>query len=75
LLDGPRAFEEILDRSYGYLRLLGLFKMIERQARDQMASVREKLGLIDHSMRNQIHILGKRVYLLALGEMNGKVQQ
>jgi Co/Zn/Cd efflux system component len=35
--------EEISDRSYGYLRPLGLFKMTERQARDQMAPVRERL--------------------------------
>jgi Co/Zn/Cd efflux system component len=43
LLDGPRTLAEISDRSYGYLRPLGLFKMTERQAGDQMASVRERL--------------------------------
>jgi Co/Zn/Cd efflux system component len=43
LLDGPKMLEEISDRSYGYLRPLGLFKMTERQARDQMAPVRERL--------------------------------
>jgi hypothetical protein len=43
LLDGPGTLEEILDRSYGYLRPLGLFRMTERQARDQMAAVGERL--------------------------------
>jgi Co/Zn/Cd efflux system component len=43
LLDGPKTLAEILDRSYGYLRPLGLFKRSERQARDRMASVRQRL--------------------------------
>jgi hypothetical protein len=43
LLDGPRTFDEILDRSYAYLRPLGLFKLTQRQIRDQTTSVRERL--------------------------------
>jgi hypothetical protein len=43
LLDGPRALEEIAHRSYGYLTPLGLFKTTERQACEQMASVRKRL--------------------------------
>jgi Co/Zn/Cd efflux system component len=43
LLDGPRTLAEISDRSYGYLRPLGLYKTTERRARDQMASVKERL--------------------------------
>ena len=43
LLDGPRTLEEITDRSYGYLKALGLFRIGERQVRDQAASVRGRL--------------------------------
>ena len=43
LLDGPRALEEIVHRSYSYLIPVGLFKTTERQAREQMASVRKML--------------------------------
>jgi Co/Zn/Cd efflux system component len=43
LLDGPKTLMEISARSYGYLAPLGLYKMTERQARNQMSSVSEKL--------------------------------
>jgi Co/Zn/Cd efflux system component len=75
LLDGPRTFAEILDRSCGYLRPLGLFKMTERQARDQMASVRERLeelmGL------GWIVCEGERYALTSLGceEVNKRLSQ
>jgi hypothetical protein len=75
LLDGPRTFAEILDRSYGYLRPLGLFKMTERQARDQMAPVRERLeelvGL------GWIVCEGERYALTSLGreEVNKRLSQ
>jgi len=65
LLDGPKTFEDILDRSYGYLRPLGLFKMTERQARDQMASVRERLEELIG--RGWIVCEGERYALTSLG--------
>jgi hypothetical protein len=43
LLEGPRTVPEILDRSYGYLRPLGLFKMTERRVRGQKASMEKRL--------------------------------
>jgi hypothetical protein len=43
MMDGPKTFEEILDRSYGYLRAAGLFRITERQVRDQAMSVRGRL--------------------------------
>jgi hypothetical protein len=43
LLDNPRALDEIVHRSYGYLVPLGLFKRTERQVRDQTASVQHRL--------------------------------
>jgi hypothetical protein len=43
LLDSPRALDEIVHRSYGYLVPLGLFKRTERQVRDQTASVQHRL--------------------------------
>jgi hypothetical protein len=75
LLDGPRTFEEILDRSYGYLRPLGLFKMTERQARDQMASVRERLEELME--RGWIVCEGERYALTSLGreEVNKRLSQ
>jgi len=75
LLDGPRTFEEILDRSYGYLRPLGLFKMTERQARDQMASVRERLEELVE--RGWTVCEGERYALTSLGcdEVNKRLSQ
>jgi hypothetical protein len=46
LLEGPRTFEEIAERSYGYLRPLGLFRITERQACNQVASVRKRLDAL-----------------------------
>ena len=43
LRDEPRTLEEISDHFYGYLRVLGLFKRTERQARNRAALVRERL--------------------------------
>jgi Co/Zn/Cd efflux system component len=75
LLDGPRTFAEILDRSYSYLRPLGLFKMTERQARDQMASMRERLKkLIEYGW---IVREGERYVLTSPGreEVNKRLSQ
>ncbi len=65
LLDGPRTLEEILDRSYGYLRALGLFRMSERQVRDQAASVRGRLE--ERIERGWIIREGERYALTPLG--------
>jgi hypothetical protein len=75
LLDGPRALEEIVRRSYGYLIPLGLFKMTERQVRDQTASVKERLeGLMELGW---IVCEGERYALTSLGreEVNKRLSQ
>jgi hypothetical protein len=43
LLDGPLTYEEILNRYYGYLRFLGLFKLTEWLVHERKASVSERL--------------------------------
>ncbi|KQC04229.1 MAG: hypothetical protein APR53_00165 [Methanoculleus sp. SDB] len=43
LLDGPRTYDEILHRFYGYLRPLGLFKKAGGPARNRMAFVNERI--------------------------------
>lgn len=75
LLDGPRTFEEIIDRSHGYLRPLGLFKMTERQARDQMTSVKERIEELVG--RDWIVCEGERYALTSLGreEVNQRLSQ
>lgn len=75
LLDGPRTFEEIVHRSYGYFRPLGLFKTTERQARDQTVSVKERLeDLMEHGW---IVCEGERYALMSLGreEVNKRLSQ
>jgi hypothetical protein len=75
LLDGPRTQEEISNRSYGYLKMLGFFKITERQVRDQAASVRGRLeeliecGWVVHE--------GERYALTSLGreEVNKRLTQ
>jgi hypothetical protein len=65
LLDGPREFEEILDRAFGYLRPLGLFEMTERQARGQTRSVHEALeDLVEDGW---IVVEGEQYALTSLG--------
>ena len=75
MLDGPRTFEEVVDRSYGYLRPLGLFNMTERQARDQMTSVRERLEELME--RGWVVCEGERYALTSLGreEVNKRLSQ
>jgi hypothetical protein len=75
LLDGPRTQEEISNRSYGYLKMLGFFKITERQVRDQAASMRGRLeelikcGWVVHG--------GERYALTSLGreEVNKRLTQ
>ncbi len=43
LLDGPKTLEEISNRAYGYLKVLGFFKIAERQVRDRIASMRRRI--------------------------------
>ena len=43
LSDGPRTFEEIVDRAYGYLRVVGFFRISEGLMRDQSGSVTGQL--------------------------------
>lgn len=43
LRDGPRTLEEISTHFHSYLRFVGLFKMSERRAREQTASISERL--------------------------------
>ncbi len=43
LRDGPRTLEEISARFHSYLRFVGLFKVSERRAREQTASIGERL--------------------------------
>jgi Co/Zn/Cd efflux system component len=75
LLDGPKILEEISDRSYGYLRALGFFKISERQAHDQSASVRGRLEeLIE---RGWVAHEGAHYVLTSLGreEVNDRLAQ
>jgi hypothetical protein len=67
LIDGPRTFEEILDRSYGYLRVVGLFRITDRQVCDQAMSVREQLEEL--RQRGCIIRDGERFSLTPLGRM------
>lgn len=75
LLDGPRAFEEIVHRSYGYLIPVGLFKTTERQVLDQTASVEERLE--DLMERGWIVCEGERYALAspAREEVNKRLSQ
>jgi hypothetical protein len=43
LLDGPRTYNEILDRFYGYLMPMAFFKKAERLVRDQRGPLNETL--------------------------------
>jgi len=75
LLDGPKLLEEIVQRSCGYLKPLGLFKTTERQVRDQTASVKERLE--DLVARGWIVREGERYTLTSLGreEVNRRLSQ
>jgi hypothetical protein len=75
LLDGPRTLEEISHRALSYLIPLGLFKTTERQARDQTATVREKLE--DLLRRGWIVCQGDQYALTSLGreEVNKRLSQ
>jgi hypothetical protein len=75
LLNAPRSLDEIVHRSYSYLIPLGLFKTTERQARDQMASVRKRLeNLIEQGW---IVCEGEQYALTSLGreEVNKRLSQ
>ena len=67
LIDGPRTFEEILDCSYGYLRVVGLSRITERQVCDQAMSVKERLEEL--RQRGCIICEGERFSLTPLGRM------
>jgi hypothetical protein len=43
LQDGPRTLDEIVDRFYGYLKVIGLFKLAQRNAYRQESSMRKTL--------------------------------
>jgi hypothetical protein len=75
LVDGPRTFEEIVHRSFGYLIPLGLFKRTERQARDQISSVKKKLD--DLIVRGWIVCQEDQYSLTSLGreEVNQRLSQ
>jgi cation diffusion facilitator family transporter len=65
LLDGPRTLEEISDRYYGYLKALGLFRIGERQVRNQPESVRGRLE--EQIERGWVIREGEHYALTALG--------
>lgn len=47
--DGPKTFAEIVEHFYGYLKVLGLFRMAQRNAQRREAFIREILeGLIEN---------------------------
>lgn len=75
LLDGPEVLEEIVHRSYSYLKPLGLFKMTERQARDHTAPVKERLENLME--RGWIVREGERYALTSLAreEVNKRLSQ
>jgi hypothetical protein len=75
LLDGPKALEEIVHRSYGYLIPLGLLKKTERLARDQTTSVKERLE--DLMERGWIVREGEQYALTSLAreEVNKRLSQ
>jgi hypothetical protein len=75
LLDGPKMLEEISDRSYGYLRALGFFRISERQAQDQSASVRGRLEMLIE--RGWVAHEGAHYVLTPLGreEVNERLAQ
>jgi hypothetical protein len=43
LQDGPKTLDEIVDYFYGYLKVLGLFKLAQRNAHRQGSSIRKTL--------------------------------
>jgi DNA-binding PadR family transcriptional regulator len=75
LLDGPRTFEQIVERCYGYLRPLGLFKLTERQVHEQAAAVKERLQELQG--RGWVVLQGERYELTASGraEVNQRLAQ
>jgi hypothetical protein len=43
LRDGPRTLDDIIDTFYGYLKVIGLFKLAQRNAHRQESSIRKTL--------------------------------
>jgi hypothetical protein len=43
LRDGPRTLDDIIDYFYGYLKVIGLFKLAQRNAHRQESSIRKTL--------------------------------
>jgi hypothetical protein len=44
LQDGPRTLDDIVDYFYGYLKVIGLFKLAQRNAQRQESSIRKTLN-------------------------------
>jgi DNA-binding PadR family transcriptional regulator len=52
--DGPKTLDEIVDYFYGYLKVIGLFKLARRNAHRQESSIRKTLNeLLEHGWVTQ----------------------